>query len=208
MTPNTDHHKKDHESTTGFQDANAPSGLTDQNAEIFSHEGDLKATFQGQTKLFNELPKIIQAYFSNLFDKANKLNPECIKMLKDHFQCKSYEDQVKQFVLCNYGGFDNKPDYHEKGDPQKEYWNCGLRGKCKAELCVCRPDCIVNNNLSLREVDIIKCIASGKTDQETADYLNITLHTARTHEQNIRRKLNINHRTEIAIFGLTNHITF
>lgn len=63
-------------------------------------------------------------------------------------------------------------------------------------------------NISEREMDIIECIVKGRTDKETADCLDISINTARTHMRNIRKKMGFNHRTEIAIFALKHNIKF
>lgn len=41
-----------------------------------------------------------------------------------------------------------------------------------------------------REIEIIKLVATGKTNAVIAETLNISLHTIITHRKNINRKLN------------------
>ncbi len=200
-------HKNTEPLSGGFSSAKTPGGLVDDNAEVFSDGKSLKGIHEGKTKNFTELPEEIQLYFEGLYKNDKTETPECEDLHRNYFNCKTYREEIKQHTLCNYGGLDNQADYNKDGQPQKEYWNCGHRGTCKAELIVCKPDCILKYNLTLREVEIIKLLASGKTDQETADKLGITLNTARTHERNIREKLGFNHRGEIIKFAFQNNIT-
>lgn len=53
-----------------------------------------------------------------------------------------------------------------------------------------------NDVLSKREVEVLRVMATGATNQEIGDSLFITQGTARTHVANILRKLNVKDRTE------------
>jgi DNA-binding CsgD family transcriptional regulator len=46
--------------------------------------------------------------------------------------------------------------------------------------------------LSVREVEVLLCCASGKTIQETAEFLTISYSTAKTHRENIRNRFRLN----------------
>ncbi len=52
-------------------------------------------------------------------------------------------------------------------------------------------------NLTNREVEIIKLIAQGLSNKEIADTLFLSVHTVRTHVDNIFNKLNVSSRTSI-----------
>jgi DNA-binding NarL/FixJ family response regulator len=50
--------------------------------------------------------------------------------------------------------------------------------------------------LTVRENDVLQCIADGKTDPEIASTLTVSLNTIRTHVKSILSKLQVNSRTE------------
>lgn len=50
----------------------------------------------------------------------------------------------------------------------------------------------VEENLSSREVEILKLIDQGKTSKEISDLLFISTHTVKTHRKNMLKKMNIN----------------
>lgn len=50
--------------------------------------------------------------------------------------------------------------------------------------------------LSRRELDVLKLIAQGYSNQQIADSLFISLHTVKTHAQNINFKLGVARRTQ------------
>lgn len=58
--------------------------------------------------------------------------------------------------------------------------------------------------LTSREVDIIKLLSQGLSNQEIADKLFISERTVRTHVSNILMKLNLTNRTQLALYALKN----
>jgi len=56
--------------------------------------------------------------------------------------------------------------------------------------------------LSEREREILRLIAAGRTNQETADLLTITVNTVHTHRTHIMDKLNLHNRTELLRFAV------
>jgi LuxR family maltose regulon positive regulatory protein len=53
-----------------------------------------------------------------------------------------------------------------------------------------------DESLSSREIEVLKLIAAGLTNQEIAERLFISLNTVRTHTKNINSKLNVHSRTQ------------
>jgi DNA-binding NarL/FixJ family response regulator len=62
------------------------------------------------------------------------------------------------------------------------------------------------NLLTQRELEILSLIGQGKSNQEIAVNLVITLGTAKNHLSNILLKLEMRDRTQAAIFALKNHL--
>ena len=60
----------------------------------------------------------------------------------------------------------------------------------------------VENPLTEREVDVLKLVAQGLTNQEIADRLVISEWTVRTHVRNILGKLHLANRTQAALYAL------
>jgi DNA-binding NarL/FixJ family response regulator len=197
----TKHH---HNEGGGFHEL--PAGLVNKNVELFDNNGSLMGTHNGQTFKFNDLPILIRMHFVNEYEIAKKADPDCLKLIRDVFKCKSYSQEIEQYSKCNFGGFDNSADYHLNLSPEKEYWNCGNRGKCRAENIVCKPNCVHDYNLSMREVEIIQLISHGLQDKEIADKLDLAVTTVPTHVRNIREKLKVNNRGEIIRFAFSNKI--
>jgi DNA-binding CsgD family transcriptional regulator len=65
---------------------------------------------------------------------------------------------------------------------------------------------ISNSELSARERDVLKEIASGKIIKEVADTLNISVNTVLTHRKNISAKLGIRSVSGLSVYALMNGI--
>jgi LuxR family maltose regulon positive regulatory protein len=60
-----------------------------------------------------------------------------------------------------------------------------------------RPDIsVLDESLSNREIEVLKLIAAGLTNQEIAEKLFVSLNTVRTHTKNINSKLDVHSRTQ------------
>jgi len=57
------------------------------------------------------------------------------------------------------------------------------------------------SQLTKREREVISLIAKGKTCQQVAKALNISIHTAHNHRKNILRKLHLNNIADLAHFA-------
>lgn len=64
----------------------------------------------------------------------------------------------------------------------------------------------IKENLSARELDVLKCLAQGCSDKKIAEQLFISLRTVETHKKNIREKLQINSTAELVIYAIKNNI--
>ena len=59
----------------------------------------------------------------------------------------------------------------------------------------------LHDDLTQRELEVLKLIAAGKSNQEIAGELFITLKTVKTHVSNILAKLEVNDRTQATIYA-------
>jgi DNA-binding NarL/FixJ family response regulator len=68
------------------------------------------------------------------------------------------------------------------------------------------PDISKKNQLTLREKEILKLFVEGHTNNEIANILNISIHTVKTHKNNIMLKCNFKSTVEMIKFALRNKI--
>ena len=65
---------------------------------------------------------------------------------------------------------------------------------------------VITNELSKRELEIVKHIAEGNTNQQIATQLFISPHTVITHRKNITRKLGIKTVSGLTIYAILNNL--
>lgn len=65
---------------------------------------------------------------------------------------------------------------------------------------------LLYDDLTNREREVLQLIAQGKSNQEIADELFITLKTVKTHVSNILEKLEVEDRTQAAIYAFKHHL--
>ena len=61
-------------------------------------------------------------------------------------------------------------------------------------------------NLSEREIEVLKSVARGYSNKEIADKLHISTNTVITHRKNITDKLGIKTIAGLTVFAITNNI--
>lgn len=64
----------------------------------------------------------------------------------------------------------------------------------------------LHEDLTGRELEVLHLIADGKSNQEIADDLFITLKTVKTHVSNILSKLEVSDRTQATIYAFKNNL--
>lgn len=114
---------------------------------------------------------------------------------------------LNQYVVCNYGGFDNSPDLVNGELMHKEYWPCPKRGTCRQEGIVC--DGLKTESgkyLTPAEIKVTSMVGKGYLDKEIANELCIAESTVATHTQNIREKAGLKRKAEIAVFAKTHNL--
>ena len=62
------------------------------------------------------------------------------------------------------------------------------------------------SELTKREIDVLKMIASGAFNKEIASTLNISERTVKNHISNIFKKIQVSDRTQAAVFAIKNGI--
>ncbi len=182
-----------------------PAGLFDGNVEIFEHEGKAFALFNGNKIPIHRLPNHI---YSKLFDYF--LSDKDAFKATDN-KCMSLSDRFNQFLICRFGSLDHNPDLdlsQENFTP--EFYDCGKRGNCPFEFVLCDKVTIKTESgdmhVTRKEVQIIRLIASGNTDVQTADRAGIALNTLLTHKKNIYSKLGVQSQAQLTLLAVHNNL--
>ncbi len=78
----------------------------------------------------------------------------------------------------------------------------GLAQKVMAGLLEARGDSAPTEELTRRELDVLKCLAQGMSNAEIAETLSVSLPTVHSHVHNLLGKLNLASRTQAALYAV------
>lgn len=179
-----------------------PAGLTDKNPEIFEHNGRAYALYYGAKMHYTELPAHIVTELRNeMLQNADAMT--CLAKIG----LKNIDDMLEKFLICRFGALDSTPDFDtSKENFTFEYHDCGMRENCPYEFTLCDRVKIDGVLLTRKEVQIVKLIASGYTDIQTADLAKIALDTLLTHKKNIYAKLSIHSQAQLTAIAFRNNL--
>jgi NarL family two-component system response regulator LiaR len=91
---------------------------------------------------------------------------------------------------------------------QKEMWLYpGMADKVVTRLFNPGKEEPAHEELTQREIEVLKKIAEGLSNQEIAEALNVEEGTVRLHVNHILSKLNLSNRTQAALYALKENIT-
>lgn len=170
-----------------------PAGLTDQNTEFFASGGKLYSLSDGLRFQYPAMP----ARHINFLKAEMEKDPKALNTLQDFNEA----DKIMVFGICRFGGCNATPDLTdgECTDPQ-EYYNCGIRGKCRYEGIRCKEIVTGEGIISPRQLEIMIMVSNGLLNKEIADRLDISENTVHNHIANIITKIGGRNRVDIAAF--------
>lgn len=70
-----------------------------------------------------------------------------------------------------------------------------------------RKDRVRDHELSDREIDVLALLALGRTNQQIADQLCVSVHTVRAHLRSVMQKLGVKNRVQAAAYALNSGIS-
>jgi NarL family two-component system response regulator LiaR len=78
----------------------------------------------------------------------------------------------------------------------------GLAQKVMAGLLGAAGDAAPTEELTKRELDVLKCVAQGLSNAESAEVLSVSVPTVHSHVHNLLGKLNLTSRTQAALYAV------
>ena len=181
---------------------NIPAGIMDMDIEFFSMNGEVYFIQDGSTHDFKDL-SIEAAHYLRIDLEEHPKALEAIEQLG----ITDPINQLKQYVMCRFGDFDNRADLTPEGVTIKEYVNCASRGSCKYEGILCQHIFPTDNgHLTPREIEVIKLIIQDLPDKIIADRLDISINTMAVHRRNIENKIGCHTKVGITAFAYENNL--
>lgn len=180
---------------------NLPAGLMDDQTEFFVSGMNVYALHNGTRMEIEQLPEKILDLIWNEIQK----DPDALAALVS-LRKVTRMDKIKMFVHCRFGGFNNEPDITKHGVTNHDYWDCPIRGMCKAEGKLCKPVQAPNGVITNRQIQVLKLIAKGLTDCRIGEELAIATKTVAAHRDELLRKLGVNSKSAIASWAVAHNL--
>lgn len=111
---------------------------------------------------------------------------------------------VSRFVRCNFGDLDDIHDISHCIKCNFEYVPCPLRGECTLDRIVCHPE--FNHHLSPAEMQVLRLVYNGLTEDVIGDKLRLSPHTIHTHVRNAYARLDIHSKAEFIRYAADNNL--
>ncbi|WP_196934897.1 helix-turn-helix transcriptional regulator [Sphingobacterium hungaricum] len=171
------------------------AGMLDGGAEFIKHEGELYCVHGGKVHKWPEFPQQVIDIIEDDFVK----HPEAVKSLA-LWENLLPEEYTYRYILCRFGGIDDEPDINGEGKiTHTEYFECGLRGKCRFEGKLC---CSIKADfgvLTKMELEVLKY--SSLSYKEIGDTLFISPETVSSHLQSLRSKTGLKNNAQLAVYA-------
>ena len=97
-------------------------------------------------------------------------------------------EQIKQFIYCQFGNFDNKADISSNDEFNSEYWDCGNR-PCPSDGLICKLPSVKNGSLTPHEAQLIREVSSNHSNKMVAATFNRSKLTIDTEMRTIKNKI-------------------
>lgn len=180
---------------------NLPAGLVDENIEFFVYNGEPMMLASGSMKSFQHFPDEV----IDLIKEDMKEHPLTIIAL-EAMGISDIMKQIRQYIICRFGNFDDRADLTPEGITITEYYNCGQHGTCEYEGILCQLVPAPGGKISTRELQIIQYIARDLPNKMIADDLDISVNTVSSHIANIQLKTGTHSKAGIVAWASENHI--
>lgn len=158
------------------QNPKLPAGMF-VGVELFAHQGQIYAIYQGKCMQFNELPVALQKYFFDAFSEDKKAHL--------FFRTMGMQLDFQQWLFCRFGALDGEPDLvRGKVNPDR-FNNVCLKMSCPGRGRIC-------SKLGLKsyQVATLKELKTGKSMKEVAEALCVSEHTVKSRVENMKVMFN------------------
>lgn len=168
------------------------------NTEYFAFEGEVwLREADGSMRVLRETDyefiNAFEEHIATFYPKAHDaLKSEYIGCAPNP-SCYRYR-MVVRFIRCNFGVLDNIPDIGADLHCTFEHINCPLRGECRYDHIICRPE--FDHRLSCAEKRVMVLVYEGLTEDAIAERLRLSPLTIHTHVRNAYARLGLHSKAE------------
>lgn len=167
---------------------------TPEGKVIIDYDGGTKSYEVEDIKFTDAKIDIIRDFYPDAYNALSELYSPS-KLNRTYYEYLI----VHRFIRCNFSVYDNQKDMDANGALHFEFVPCPLRGECKYCNIICNPK--FNSKLSAKEENVMKLYFFGRSAEQIAGQLFISIETVKTHKRNALRKLNMHSLTEFMTYA-------
>lgn len=157
-------------------------------------DGTTNKLRESDSELTSAICELLEEFYPKAFSSLCDEYKNC-KLNISYFRFRI----VSRFVKCNFASLDNVPDMTNGLFSNFEYVSCPLRGECRHECVICRPE--FNHKLSGAEMRVMSLWYSGSSEDTIASRLCLSPHTIHNHIRNSYFKLGVHSRAAFVKFA-------
>lgn len=178
------------------------------NAEFFAYEdevlirlndGSIRKLVESDYEIVNEMSELIGTFYPKAFDALSKEYKSCAPN-QPYFRFRI----VCRFVRCNFGALDHIPDVSSDSRFVFEHIRCPLRGECRFDGIICRPE--FAHQLSPAEARVMALVYDGLTEDEIGARLKLSPLTVHTHVRNTYVRLGLHSKGEFIKYASSHNL--
>lgn len=178
------------------------------NIEFFAYENEV--WYRTSDMAINQLRESDSDILAELIDHISTFYPKAYEALCSEYNgCalnRSYYRYriASRFIRCNFSQLDHIPDVSADNRCFFECVPCPLRGECRHESVICRPE--FDHKLSAAEMPVLRLWHSGHSIDDIARQLCLSPHTINNHIRHAYQRLNIHSRAEFVRYAAQNNL--
>lgn len=183
-------------------------GLNMNELEFYTIDNEVwYVTNDGKNERLDETKEDV---ISMLLEKIIECYPDAYKALSEKYKKSAMNVSyyryliVRRFCKCNFGKLDTSKVDYRNSSFHFEKVDCPMRGECKFEGVVCMPQ--FNSKLSAKELQVMRLIFDGYSNDEVAERLFLSPFTVKNHIKSVYAKLGIHEKSEFIQYANKNNV--
>lgn len=165
----------------------------------YRHEGELHQLTERESGVIDPMLEHISTFYPKAYAALSTAYGGCA-VNQRYYRFR----MVSRFIRCNFAQLDNIPDISADGRFAFEFVPCPLRGECKLECVVCRPE--FAHKLSSAELPVMRLWYDGADEKYIADKLYLSPHTVHNHIRHAYERTGTHSRSEFIKYAAQNKL--
>lgn len=170
-----------------------------ENEVWFRKDGCISCITESDADIVDHLIDLISTFYPKAYSALGEVYKGCAMNKRYYFF-----RIVSRFIRCNFAQLDNIPDISDNCQCKFEFVPCPIRGECKLEYVVCRPE--FDHKLSAAELPVMHLWFDGKSPDEIAEQLYLSPHTVNNHIRHAYERTGVHSRSEFIKYAVQNNL--